>query len=394
MRRIGWWVATLLVVTAGLARGESFDGELGPGAALPIVRWGDLDQDEPNVITARLAYRAVDGAALYAGYRYHDSTRLRPRLFVEAGYATSRERGLWSAELSQPILSGDRLVLGAGGWHATRHFAYDGEIVGSTENTLAALFFQDDYRDYLDAKGTRLFGNWRWSKHWSVGLEVMAEDERGLANATDWAVFQHDEFRDNAVAEDGTRHSMKFGVTHDTRPHDRREGIPFIGEVHRADEDLVSLTFEGAGGPLGGDFDFGVLRLDARGFLKLGGHQFLAARLLLGTSTGGTLPPQSELYAGGISTLRAHPYKTFRGDRLALLNVDYSIDVWSVLQALVFVDWGRAWVDDNEPNGPRLAIDGGIGLQTRDEHLRVHLARDLGRDDGGLILSVRTNATF
>ena len=240
----------------------------------------------------------------------------------------------------------------------------------------------------------RLFGSWRWSPHWSVGLELLAQEERGLTNATDWAVFQDDGFRGNALAADGTRQSVRLGLTHDTRPRDRREGIPFIGTVERGNEDRLSLTWEGAGGPLGGDFDFGLLRLDARAFLKLGGHQFLAARILVGTSTGGTLTPQSELYAGGISTLRAHSYKTFRGDRLALLNIDYSMDVWKAIQALLFIDSGRAWVADDEPNGPRMALDGGFGLQTRDKHLRILLARDLQRDDGGLLLSVRTNATF
>jgi len=384
----------LLAVTAGAARGDAFDNELGPGAALPVVRWGDIDRDEPSQITVRLAYRAVDGAAFYGGYRHHDPTRRRPRLFVEAGFAPARDRGLWSVELSQPILSGDRLVLGAAGWHATRHFAYDGEIVGSSENTLAALFFQQDYREYADAEGARLFGSWHWSRHWSIDGQLMAQDERPLVNATDWAVFRDDGFRENRAAIPGTRRSVRVGFTHDTRPHDRREGIPFIGDVQRGNEDLVRLTWEGVGGPLGGNFDYGILRLDARGFLKLTSHQFLAARVLAGAATGGTLPPQSELYAGGISTLRAHRYKTFRGDRLALLNVEYSIDVWKIVQALVFVDIGRAWVADDHPNVPRLATDGGIGLQTRDEHLRVHLARDFQRGDGGLLLSVRTNATF
>ena len=391
---MGWPVTLLLVLGTGVAHGDPFDNELSPGAALPIVRFGGLDQDEPSVIAARLAYGSVDGAAFHVGYRYHDATRLRPRLFVEAGYATARERGLWSVELSQPILKEDRLVLGAGGWHATRHFTFDGEIVGSSENTLAAFFFQEDYRDHFDAEGVRFFGSYRWSPRLALDGELTAEDETGLENATDWAVFRDDGFRDNRIAATGSRRSVRIGITHDTRPHDRREGIPFIGAVPRRNEDLVRLTWEGAGGALGGDFEYGLLRLDARGFLNLGAHQFLAARVLGGSSTGGTLPPQAALYVGGISTLRAHPHKTFQGDRLALLNVDYSIDAWKMIQGLLFLDFGSAWVADDNPNGPKMAIDAGVGLQTRDQHLRVHLARDLSRSDGGVVLSVRTNATF
>jgi hypothetical protein len=380
---------------ADRAGAQGTDDELSPGAALPVVRWGDLERDEPNQLTARMAYRRVDAVALYAGYRYHDATRRRPRLGVEAGYSFGREKGLWSVEVTQPLLDDDRLVIGAGGWHATRHFDYDEEIVGSVENTLAALFFEDDYRDWYDGQGARIFGAWRWSRHWKVDAGAVVQDERPLANETDWSVFGGDEdFRVNPEAARGTRHGASIAFTHDTRPHPVREGIPFIGEVDRSNHDVVRLSWHGAGGPLGGDFDFGLLRLDARGFLKLAPSQFLAARIVAATATGDSLPPQETLFSGGVGTLRAHPHKGDRGDRLLLANLEYSIDVWNAIQAMVFFDVGRAWFDDDHPNGPRFHTDGGLGLQTRDQHLRLQLARDLARDDGGLVFSVRTNATF
>jgi len=393
VRRMGWAALLVMMLGAGVAGAQTMSDELSPGAALPVVRWGDLDRDEPNQLTARMAYRRVDGAALYAGYRYHDATRRRPQLGVEAGYSIEREVGLWSVELAQPLKSQERLMIGAGGWHATRHFDYDDEIVGSVENTLAALFFEDDYRDWYDGTGARLFAAWRWSRHWTVDAGAVVQDERPLENQADWSVFGGDDFRANPAATRGTRHGTSIAFTHDTRARPRREGIPFIGEVDRSNNDVVRLSWHGAGGPLGGDFDFGLLRLDARGFLKLAPSQFLAARIVLATATGDSLPPQETLFAGGVGTLPGHPHKRDRGDRLALANLEYSIDVWNAIQAMVFFDVGRAWFQDDHPNGPKFHTDGGLGVQTRDQHLRLLLARDLARD-GGLIFSVRTNATF
>jgi outer membrane protein assembly factor BamA len=137
-----------------------------------------------------------------------------------------------------------------------------------------------------------------------------------------------------------------------------------------------------------------VARLDARGYWKLTPEQFLSARLLAGRGTRGRLPEQEQFYAGGISTLRGHPYKAFRGDRQLLVNAEYAVDLVQAAQAVVFADCGRAWFDAEHPDGPRLPIDVGLGLQTRDERLRILFARNARDPDAPLFVTVRTRATF
>jgi outer membrane protein assembly factor BamA len=393
-RRAVLVAALLLAVAPPRAADAAGTDAIAPGPALPIVRWGDLERDEPNAVTTRFAYRRVDGAAVHVGYRYHDPTRRRPQLHAELGYATEREAGLWTLEVRQPLFAGRRVTVGAGAWRATRSFEFDDEIVGSTENTLAALWMKQDYRDHYDGRGGRLFARGEVTDKYALSAALLVEEQRALATRTDWAVFGPDAFRENPAAAEGTLRATAITLSHDSRPRGPDHTAPFIGEVRRSNRDWVRLTYEAAGGALGGDFDYGFVRLDARGYWKLTPTQFLAARLLGGRAVHGRLPAQKAFFAGGVGTLRGHSHKADRGDRVLLANVEYSIDLYRAVQGVLFGDIGRAWDSARHDTMPRAALDGGFGLQTRDQRLRLLVARDLRRERAPLLVSVRTTATF
>lgn len=376
------------------AFGAPTEDAISAGPALPIVRWGDLERDEPNALTTRFAYRRVDGSAIHAGYRYLDPTRRRPQVHAEIGYAVEREAGLWTFEVRQPLLPGRRITVGAGAWRATRSFEFDDEIVGSTENTLSALWAKQDYRDFYDGRGGRFFARGELTDKYALAGALLIEEQRALSTRTNWAVFGPDAFRANPAADEGTLRAAALTLSHDSRPKGPDNSAPFIGEVRRSNRDWVRLTYEGAGGALGGDFDYGFVRLDARGYWKLTPNQFVAARALGGRAVHGRLPVQKQFFAGGFSTLRGHAHKSQRGDRLLLLNVEYSVDLYRAVQGVVFGDMGRAWDSAEHDAMPEAAIDGGAGLQTRDQRLRLLVARDLRRERAALLFTVRTTATF
>jgi outer membrane translocation and assembly module TamA len=286
------------------------------------------------------------------------------------------------------------VTIGAGGWRATRSFEFDDEIVGSTENTLAALTMKQDYRDWYDGRGGRLFARGDVTDKYALSAALLVEEQRALAARTDWALFGPERFRANPAADEGTLRAVAVTLSHDSRPRGPDHSAPFLGEVRRSNRDWVRLTYEGAGGGLGGDFDYGFVRLDARAYWKLTPGQFLAARLLGGRAVHGRLPVQKGFYAGGVSTLRGHRFKSDHGDRVLLANLEYSIDLYRAVQGVVFGDIGRAWDSARHETMPRAALDGGFGVQTRDQRLRLLLARDLRRERAPLLFSVRTTATF
>ena len=119
------------------------------------------------------------------------------------------------------------------------------------------------------------------------------------------------------------------------------------------------------------------------------------------------LPGEFEFYAGGISTLRAHEYKQYRGDRYYLLNIEYaanlgqhspSFDRTETLRGLelvLFLDGGKAWNDGStEPRPASPAWDAGVGLQTQGDGFHLYLAQDLRAPDDGPKITFRLGRSF
>jgi hypothetical protein len=358
-------------------------------------RWGAWKPEDPHTFTPKVVYTRVDGAHLGVRYGFNRTDRRITRIDAELGYALGRERLLWSTGVSQPLFGG-QLMVGGGAHRLTRGFAFDDEIVGTFENTLAAFLVKEDYREYLEGTGGHVFVRWNATDKYALTTSWLAEEHRALDVTADWSLFDgaRGQFRLNPEAREGMLRSLTATISHDSRPKDSDNGVPFIGEIRRSNRDWVRLSYETSGTDLGGDFDYALARLDARGYWKLSPEQFFSARLLAGREVRGELPVQRELYAGGISTLRAHPYKAYRGDRQFLFSAEYAVDLVRAAQGVVFTDIGRAWFDEQYPDGPRLPIDVGLGLQTRDERVRILLAKDTRDSDAPLFLTVRTRATF
>jgi outer membrane translocation and assembly module TamA len=90
---------------------------------------------------------------------------------------------------------------------------------------------------------------------------------------------------------------------------------------------------------------------------------------------------------------------------VALGQAEYTIGLWALrgtgfeagLHVITFVDVGTAWDNSNDRwdvQRQRFRSDGGIGLGTSEDDIRVYVARDLSDPDAKFVWSLRLQRPF
>jgi outer membrane protein insertion porin family len=82
--------------------------------------------------------------------------------------------------------------------------------------------------------------------------------------------------------------------------------------------------------------------MDNRRYLPAGKRMVLAARLLVGTTTGDA-PYLEQFLIGGPDSLRGYRVDRFAGSHMAILNTELRFPLSSNLIGVGFVDVGDAW---------------------------------------------------
>ena len=343
-----------------------------------------------------LHYNRVDQWAIGLQMGYDPTGGWYPRFGFKVAETFNRDhRGLYTMEAAQPILPGRRLLVGV----ETRRFtdSEDDWRVGSLENTLAALLFKYDYKDWYETSGERFFVEGHpWQ---SVDVEVAYVSWSILsipntAPGTDGIFRRGAEWRPNPAVVEGNEQSVRGDIV-----WDRRDAAvaPRRGGWARA-------GFWTTGPGLSSDFTFTRYDAELRGYLPLAPSMQLKGRVWAGTTGAGTLSTREEFAVGGISTLRAHPYKTFRGDHVFLASAEYGVQVWrgrqrtsvkSNVWLLAFSDFGRAWDASSYDLGKQaLAWDGGLGASISDNRLQLFAAHDMHDSNAGVVWTLRVSSPF
>ncbi|NIT55068.1 MAG: hypothetical protein GWN00_02115, partial [Aliifodinibius sp.] len=92
--------------------------------------------------------------------------------------------------------------------------------VGYTENSLAAVFFKQDYHDYFRRKGFSVYLRQNLTRAFLIGIEYRNDDYESLRSNTNWALFGGDKnFRRNPLlgGDEGTMRSIYTEISLDTR---------------------------------------------------------------------------------------------------------------------------------------------------------------------------------
>ena len=338
-------------------------------------------------------YNRVDPFRAGIGWRFHGTDPWMPRIGARIERAFGRDRTLYGAQFEQPVVR-RRIALGVTMYRRTDH--NDLQQMSDFENSLALLLSRADQRDYFEREGAGVYLAVRIPRVTRASIRFNADRYRSLPTRTDARSWAHGArtLRANPAIDDGDAHAVLLRFERAPRmPRRIRVGLDHWIEIERA------------GHGMGGDFSYTRMLADVRSVHRLTPASTLALRAVAGHTPDGDLPRQREFTAGGPDGLRAHAVDAFRGDRIALGQAEYDVGLWSMrgggfengVHALAFVDAGGAWRGTHaswDPLSQRFAADGGVGVATSDNSLRVYFAKDLHELGRDVVISLRLQRPF
>lgn len=356
--------------------------------------WRDRHGRRFSNIDLSLDYNRVDLLRYGLHAQAQQPESMYPRLGARLDYATGRRRVLYGVQVEQPLLPPARFVLGVGMVRRTDH--PDLQQVDDLENSLALLVAHEDWRDYFEREGLGAYLAWRVPDFSTVSAHLRSDQYRSLVMSRHVRSWLHTDrpLRGNPAIDEGEAHRALLRLERLAHRTSRMRG----GLYHW-------IELQRAGGQLGGDFDFTRALADVRSVLRLSPAVTLALRAVGGATLSGELPSQERFAVGGVDGLRAHRIGAFRGDQMALVQAEYTVGLWQVrargveggLHAIVFADAGTAW---NNPGdtwdvaAQKFAVDGGFGLATSEDDVRLTFARNLQDPDSEFVVGLRLNRPF
>lgn len=299
------------------------------------------------------------------------TSRDRARIFGRVGYATALDDIRYEVGAETRLGErGDLIDVKIGGSYHQDTDTRDLWKSNWTENSLAAIFFKNDFFDYWETEGYQLYASARLTPLAQVSVAYRSDEYRTLAQNTTWSLFGGDDFQTNPAIVEGDMESVVVAV----------EG----GRLHALKWRPRGLAFRAEaefGEGLGGDFDFSRFVGDVRGYARLSSETGASIRLRGGT-TSGSIPFQKAFSIGGNGSVRAYPQNAFVGDRMALLNAevefyDASIGSWDLDDTTLFGFFDAGWT--NTFGTDELRMDdvlpaAGLGLALDNRKLRFELA--------------------
>ncbi len=338
-------------------------------------------------------YNRVDRLRIGGGYELQRPETLLPRAGARLEYAIQRDRVLYGFQVEQPLFDARRFAIGASVVRRTDHNEL--EQLSDVENSLALVFGRQDYRDYFEREGFGGYVAARLPDITTFSVNARNDTYRSLAlDRGVWSMFDRNRaLRPNPPIDPGESHTLSYRLEHRARRVRLKAGF-----YHWID-------LERAGHGLGGAFEYTRLLADLRSVVRLTPVSAIAVRAVAGHTLDGALPVQRTFSAGGVDGLRAHAFGAYRGNELLLTQTEYTLGLprlttkffESGVHLIAFLDAGRAWHSDAhrwDIGRQHVAADGGLGIGTSEDNLRVYFAKDLHESKSDILVSVRLRRPF
>ena len=335
-------------------------------------------------------YNRADPLRLGFGWRYRGEEDWMPRLGARLERAFGRDRTLYGAQVEQPVIPNGRIAVGASMTRRTDHL--DLQQSGDLENSIALLLARRDQRDYFEREGAGAYVVWRVPDFSAISVHLRTDQYRSLPDQEphSWAHGGRT-LRPNPAIDDGEAHAWLIRLDRPTRiRHHARAGLYHWIELERT------------GHGMGGDFNYTRGLADVRSVVRLSPASTLSLRGVAGDTFDGNLPAQKQFSIGGPDGLRAHAVDSYRGNQVAIGQAEYDVGLWwsargpvGGFHALTFLDLGSAWNSDTwDLTRQKYGVDGGFGIATSENALRIYLAKDLQDLNQDFVISARLQRPF
>lgn len=327
-------------------------------------------------------------------------------LYGDAGYGFKNEkkkRPRWTLGAQKSFEVPNRLTFGAEYFNKVE--TNDRWIVNEFENSLAGIFYHEDFMDFYSRKGGRGFVDYQLAQVHTLRLDVSQHRYENLRRNSNWSLLGGDKIyplnprfvqSHGFAIVDGDELAVKLTGAFDWRDNPVFPNLGWLAEGY----------FERTGN----DFSTNGLFLTFKRYQPTLSDQKLVAKFMFG-SRSGSFASQHLLTLGGLSSLRGYREKEFVGNRLLFANVNYVVGqtafggllrklplhylpFWDMISLGVFAETGYAWlVDPRDPDrglfdfGPfglkDLRSDVGFSVLVTEGILRVDFAKrtDRGHDD-------------
>lgn len=344
-------------------------------------RWRSYDNDIR--LSGHASYNRVDGLSLFMGTKYRHADSLLPSFELKGGYAFGSDRWRYSLAASQAVIRG-KFPLELGGRVYRLLKSGDDLIISDNENTLFAMLFNEDWKDYYETEGAygyARFSPWGWNR---IEVGYLSEKQRWLdAHPLLWSVFGNKEFRGNYNTipyhelqnlrdefDDKTISSLMLTYTVDTRDDEKKPRRGWLGYAR----------YEYSPEEYNGDFDFKRFEVRVERFNKFNRYQFLNLTGAYGYVSGDNIPLNRQFFIGGLGTMYGYRHKEFRGNEYIYGGIEYLFTIPRTdLSPFIRYDGGKI-SEHRMATGDKWHSSISVGVDI-DRNLKIFLSKHLDRDD-------------
>ena len=335
-------------------------------------------------------YNRAEGLYLGMGIKYSPSFFPKITLLGEGGYGISNEQWRYRTGLERDFFEFNQLKICAEFFNVTA--SLDNWYIGSVENSLAALFLKEDFKNYFRKQGFKVFINQLLIENQlQLRIEAANYDYFSMERHTNWALLGKDKnFKQNPAVLEDNETSIKFIVCYDGRDNPL---FPISGW-------MIDAIYEHTSG----DSTTNGLFLTARYLQPVFGAQRFRSRAIFG-SRHGSSAEQHTMDLGGLGTLPGFKDKEFRnGNRFLLFNFQYLfsgellsklplsfIPLYDALSLSLFCDTGWLHYEEEDDfsaffgfdhiKSNQLKTDVGFSVSVSDDMFLINFARRTDRAD-------------
>jgi hypothetical protein len=258
-------------------------------------------------------YNRVEG--LYLGMKstkkYYWNERKQSSFYSSLGYGFGNHR--WSGNLGFDRWVGNENRTEFGVEMHSLVDSKDNRLIDPLENSLAAFFIREDFKDYFMREGFNVHIAQYLNKFTRFRIDYFEDNYESLSRNVEWSLFGGDKtFRENPIIDDGRYQSIILSLNHVTV--DNKQYHPEGWDIS-ADYEITS-----------GKYSYNRLSVDLRRYQPLDIYNRINFRIFAGTSEK-YLPLQRNYEIGGLGTLPALPFKAFKGNRILLGNIEYLMGI-------------------------------------------------------------------